>query len=395
MVKTLEQAFHVNAFQLGLLSSAFFVAYVAMQIPVGALIDRYGPRKLFVIAVFLCAIGCIVFGTTHSFEMLYVGRFLIGFGGAFSFIGTLTLVRHWFPAKHFAVLAGATQGLGMAGAYIGGAPISEVFHALGWRETLIYTAILFIGLLILIILFVKDHPKEHAEYHRNQPKRQISIIQDLMTVLKNKQTWLNGLYIGMTYGPTVVFATQWGASYIAQDFHHSITVAAGEVGMMFVGLAVGCPLIGWLSDRHHKRLPWMRASAIICIISICLLIYGDNFMHLHWLGSAWGITLLAFVYGLGNSGIIPSYALASEITDEKHTGIALGFANFSSLIIGAILLPFVGYILDIFGHIIKTHDTFIYPTSSYQVGFIALPICFVIAFFATILIKEPQKKRPS
>lgn len=388
MVHTLERAFHVNAFQLGLLSSMFFIAYVAMQIPVGALIDKFGPRKLFIAAVLICAIGCVIFGTTHSFAMLYVGRFCIGFGGAFSFIGTLTLIRHWFPDKHFAILAGATQGLGMLGAYIGGAPLAAVFHTLGWRETLIYTAIAFVILLILIVLFVKDFPDEHAEHYAHKRMKKMSIWQDLLTILKNKQAWLNGVYIGMLYGPTIVFAVQWGTSYTAQAYHRSTIMAAAEVGIVFIGLTVGCPIIGWLSDATRNRLLWMRICALMCLISISLLIYGTKLPQCAWCGSSTGIMTLAFIYGMFNSGIIPSYALGSEIAPPEYTGMALGFANFASLIIGAILVPIVGYILDILwtGQIHHGHPH--YLTTHYQLAFITLPCCFIIALIMTFLIKE-------
>ncbi|MDQ2995177.1 MAG: MFS transporter, partial [Pseudomonadota bacterium] len=120
----LMRSFSIEASGLGLLSSLFFFGYAPMQIPAGLLFDRFGPRVLLTISVFLCGAGALVFGMTDSFTVACIARWVIGFASSFAFVGSLLLASRWIDAKYYAMIAGLVQFMGSFGAIAGEWPIA-------------------------------------------------------------------------------------------------------------------------------------------------------------------------------------------------------------------------------------------------------------------------------
>src|SRR3989338_3340653 len=115
MANQLMQEFHVYALGLGALSAFFYYPYIVMQVPVGMLVDRFGPRRLLTVMVLMCALSNFIFGIAHNIWMADLGRFLMGFSSAFAFVSCLKLATSWFYPIRFPLLAGITQALGMVG----------------------------------------------------------------------------------------------------------------------------------------------------------------------------------------------------------------------------------------------------------------------------------------
>jgi MFS family permease len=133
MVGELMRDFAVGAAVLGHLSAAYFYAYAGMQIPVGLLLDRFGPRRLMTVAALACAGGCMLFAVGQSLAMVTAGRLLIGASAAFSLVGAMAIAGQWFPANRFALLSGLAMAMGMAGGAFGQAPLRLAIEATDWR----------------------------------------------------------------------------------------------------------------------------------------------------------------------------------------------------------------------------------------------------------------------
>jgi MFS family permease len=107
MVEELMREFAVGAGVLGNLSAAYFYGYAGMQIPVGLMLDRFGPRRLITIAALACAGGCVLFATGTTLATVTAGRFVIGAAAAFSLVGSMVVAGQWFSPARFALLSGA------------------------------------------------------------------------------------------------------------------------------------------------------------------------------------------------------------------------------------------------------------------------------------------------
>ncbi len=388
MAPQLMEDFHTNALGLGSLSAFFYYAYIMMQIPAGIMVDRYGPSKLLQIASLLCAIGSILFALTGNLQIATFSRFMIGFGSAFAFVCTLKVLVYWFDIRYFALFAGLTQALGMIGAAIGDAPMALLFHHYGWRHTMLGVAVLFFVIFVMMLLILRDTPKGSIT---KKPVKLKALITSIKNILSHPPTWINCFFIGLLYGPTAVFAGMWGVSFIHHAYHTSDVIAASEMGMVFIGLAIGCPIMGSFSNYIKKRVLVMRFSALMSLVMLTAIIYGHDYLV-----NLTGLTLLLhcmlFLYGFFNSGIIPSYALAAEINDKHYSGTALGLTNMASVCLGAIFIPIIGYLVGYYSHTSSHNPNAILSVYAFDHAFLLLPICLLLAFALTFWIKETHCK---
>ncbi|MGI9311166.1 MAG: MFS transporter, partial [bacterium] len=135
MTAELMRDFAVGGAALGTLSAWYFYAYASIQLPVGMLNDRFGPRKLMSAAVAVCALGSFGFALSETVLAASFFRAIIGASVAFAFLGALTIAGYWFAPSRFAMLAGAIQAMGMLGAMLGQAPLRYAVEMFGWRAT--------------------------------------------------------------------------------------------------------------------------------------------------------------------------------------------------------------------------------------------------------------------
>ena len=137
MVEELMRDFAVGGAIVGNLSALYFYGYAGMQIPVGLLLDRFGPRRLMTAAAGLVAVACLLFASSHGLASASLTRFLIGAGCAFSLVGAMAVAGQWFPRERFALLGGLAMMFGMAGGVFGQAPLRMAVDATDWRTTMV------------------------------------------------------------------------------------------------------------------------------------------------------------------------------------------------------------------------------------------------------------------
>lgn len=384
MSRELQISFGASAAGLGLLSSFFYYPYICMQLPVGLLVDRYSVRWLLTSMALVTAVGCSVFGLANTLWVAGIGRALIGFSAAFAMVSALKLAATWFPAERLGLLAGLTQALGMWGAAFGEAPVAFVMSLVGWRHTMLLMASMFIILAFLIVCFVQDSPfktKRSMGFNRNKTDSSaMSIKQSLKQVLSNRQSWLVALYAGCLFAPTAVMAEFWGPSYLQYGRGLSASSAAFANGLIFIGWGLGGPLAGWLSDKLGLRKPLLYFSALLGTILLSVIFYSSQLSEIT-------IFILFFVYGLTNIGVVVAYAVATEINPRKTVGASIAFANMGSILVGAVLQPIFGKVLELsLGH--KVIDISQLTHQNFFVAVSLLPLCSILAIALTFFIRE-------
>lgn len=375
IVPELMHEFGVGAVVIGTLSSFFYYSYVGMQMPVGILLDRFSTRYLMSAMTLLCAIGCFLFANAYRLPQVEIARFLIGFGAAFAFIGTMKLVTQWFPASRVGLLAGATQALGMAGASMGEKPMAMLNQMFQWRQVNTGIAVLFIALSILMFLFIRD------KKNQTKPSNKTPVSESLAIVLRNPQTWINGMLIGMLYAPMTCFSELWGVSFFKQSYALNTETAANIIGLIFIGWAAGGPIVGWLSDYLQRRKLLIIISTFICLLLMSALLYLPGLSLLQ-------LNILAFLFGVSNTGVGVSYAVATEINPRSVVGTSIAFANMMTVIIGAILQPIIGVLLDAFWDGKMIDDVPYYSAHDFKLVMLMMPIVLVIALTFSFFLKE-------
>lgn len=380
MAGSMMQTFHVSAAGFGIVSAFYFYAYAPMQLPAGVLFDRYGPRKLMTLALCLCAAGSFFFASTDYLFTAAIGRFLIGIGSAFSFIGVLLLVSRWFPAKQFALLAGIAQLMSSIGAIFGEMPLAHLIEYVGWRYASFILALIGFALAGLMWRFIRDYPSPVIS---TGPRRSFQEEwQRLYTLCSKPNTWIIGCYAGAIWTPIAVFSVLWGVPYLQQKFGISVLEASGLCSISWVGIGIGSPLLGWISDHCRSRRLVLTLSAVLGLFASCLILYVPG------ITPAWMCWVL-FMFGLGAGGQTVSFAVLRDITPPQLLGTASGFNNLAVLIGGAICQPLVGILLQRSQDWHQVNGIHYYSLSSYNHALSILPLSFLLSLIVSVFfIKE-------
>jgi MFS family permease len=385
MVTNLMRTFHITAGSLGLLAAMYYYAYTPLQAVVGMFVDYFGPRRILMLAIVLCAIGSWLFTISHSIYLAGIGRFLIGFGSAFAFVGVLKLAAIWLPHKRFATFVGITTGLGMLGAMIGDIVMSHAINAIGWRQLMLLGVYVGVVLLILFYLFVREHHPKHKPHPSALYLPFKTLCTEFINILQTRQLWLIGLIGCMTYLSLTVFAEMWGIAFIDSAHHVPNQLAARVNSFVFLGWFIGSPLNGWLSNIIHSRRKILMVGSLVGTLMITIiLIFPSMNMHL--------LMLSLFLFGLFSSSQILVFVMARETVKLKVAATAISFINFLVMLSGIILQPLVGHLLDLqwSGEMIH-HGIRVYSVSNFQKALIIIPVFMLLAFILSFSLKETYK----
>lgn len=363
--------FGVGAAGLGFISAAYFYAYMPMQIPAGLLYDRFGPRILLTFAILICALGTLAFTFTNQSELAATGRFMMGIGSAFSFVGVLVLAARWFPPRYYALLVGLAQMLSSIGAMLGETPLAMLVEHFGWRSTLNGIALLGLVLAGFIYMIVQDYPDGAQPEKSQAPKGEWKRLTD---VTRKSQSWIIALYAFCIWAPIVVFAGLWGVAYITHLYHVSLTVASLCVSMVWLGVGIGSPAFGWWSDHIQSRTKPLQISALVGVVSLITILYVPH-LPLFWM------FIVMFIFGISSSGQVVSFAVVKDINRPDHVGTASGFNNMATVAGGALIQPLVGVLLHFFWHGEMQFGVPVYHVWHYQQALFILPICSVVAWY--------------
>lgn len=380
MVPELMDTFGKSAAAIGLLSTYYFIAYTPMQFPVGVMMDKYGPRRVLTLAVLCCAIGTSLMGLSASFEMALAGRFLIGFGSAFAFVGVLKLATLWLSADRFAFIAGLTTTLGMVGAMFGQNVLKSMVLLIGWQHTIIYFGILGFILVPIIGFVVRDTPPSKAGRLVPITLTYRQLYQDILKLFRNRQIWINGIIGGLIILPTTIFAELWGVPFLKLNYGFTEQSAVLATSMIFLGWAVGSPLMGGLSDYIKRRRMPLIWGALLGMIVFSVILYSHNLPD-------YVVFSLLFLFGVISSTEVIVFAVARESASESVAGTAVAMTNFLVVCAG----PFqwiVGKILDSVWDGAMLAGQPVYTINNYQVALLLAPLSMGLAFILGFTLKE-------
>lgn len=374
MVDELMRDFGVSALVLGNLSAFYFYTYASVQIPVGLMMDRYGPRRLMSGAVLLSAVGIAVFALSTTISQAYVGRALIGLGCAFSWVGVLTVIAQWLPARHFAAFTGGGQFAGTAGALAGQAPLGYAVDSMGWRNSMLWIAAMCGVLALTMWLVVRDRPAADNRRH--------SLGAGLKAAVSNPQTWIIAL-IGMSLtGSVLAFAGLWGVPWLRAAHGLDRNQAAQLLSMVFIGWLIGAPVLGWLSDRLQRRRILLSFGTALSAITITTVLYWHS-------AHVWMLGILLFFNGLAGSTMILTFAAGREHNPAYASGAALGVVNTFVVASGALFQPLIGWLLDLRWDGTIEQGVRVYGMDAYNSAMLVVPAGAIIGFLLTLFMRDP------
>lgn len=384
MIPDLMAEFAVSGAVMGQLSALYFYPYAAMQLPIGALLDRYGARLMLTIALLLAAAGSVIFGSAGSVNIAYAGRFMVGAGSAVGFIASMALAARWFHPRHFALLTGLAMFFAMICGIAGQAPLALAVEAFGWRQTMIWAGISAAVLALLTALIVRNSPDPDTVEQAND-KRWAEIWAGLKDTVRRTEIWRIAIVAMSMSGPMLALGGLWGVPFLASAFGLDRPTSAFYTSLSLLGWAVGAPLSGWFSDRIGRRkLPLIVGTAANCgLLAVIAFVPGLD------------LTVMAvalFLSGLTGGCMVVNFALAREVSARRLHGSVSGLVNGTTVAAGAILQPIIGWILDLRWDGATLEGARVYQTADYRFAFICLVAWSGIGFLLSLTLRETYCK---
>ena len=377
MTHDLMRAFQVNGAGLGNLSAFYFYAYLLMQIPVGVMIDKYSPRLLTTLAIFVCGLATFAFSHTHTLWLACLSRALMGAGSAFAAVSCFKLAAVWFTPKRFAFVSGLFMTAAMLGAVGGQMPLSLLVQYKGWRNALEIVGM--IGMLLSVIYYLVLRDKPQAIDSIDKPKEKTITL--LRRIMFNKQTWVLSLYSGLAFAPVSVFGGLWGVPFLETAYQLSRTDAAFAISCIFVGFAAGAPFWGWFSDYVRRRKPVLFSGTFAALMCLLVVLYSP-YLSLSML------IILLFLFGFGASGFFTSFAMIREIFPLTLAATVLGIMNAFNSVFEALFEPLIGMILDCVWDGVMVNQIPQFSVFGYHVALLLLPVSLVLSLMTLFLIDE-------
>jgi MFS family permease len=337
--------------------------------------DSLGPRKVVPIGAAAVGVGALLFAT-GSTEAASAGRLIQGAGGVFALIGAAYIATQNFPASRAATLIGATQMFGMAGGSAGQFVVGPLIgRGTPWQA--FWAGMGVIGLVIAVLLFVllPAKPKSAGNAHGTAGSIWSGAGRALVAVFRNPQSILCGIIAGLLFIPTTIFDMTWGVRYLEEAHGFDYATAVLRSASVPFGWIIGCPLLGFLSDRIGRRKPVIAGGAVVLLGCLAWILYGP--------ADALPPYVLGIVAGIASGAAMLPYTVIKEANAPEHGGTATGVVNFLNFTFSALLGPVFGWLL-----VAVTGDAAQRELSHYQATFQPLLYGVVLALALTLLLKE-------
>jgi MFS family permease len=344
-----------------------------MQLPAGLLFDRFSVIYILPCAAFLSAMGVILMSEATTVVGLVFARLLGGMGSAFGFIGMLKVVRLYFPRRSFGFMVGISESIGFMGTAYCEYLLTYYLPDFGWRGTLF--ALGMVGLCIAALVCVSmiairrvplsqaSSPATVEDLGSHSQIQQLMI--DLKFFLANRAYWVFGLMSFCFFSVITAFSALWGVPILVNLHHVSVLEAGKAVSLIFWGIAVGGPVIGFLGmlDRSWvKRFCLMGGIACAACLFVLVVFSELNDLHLSFTMIQW----LNFGAGVGCTAYMLCFLMADERTPIRLSATCAGFINMVTMASALLIQPVMGYLLGLYGPVAVLNNIPSYDAMAYQ-----------------------------
>jgi MFS family permease len=336
---TAAERFGASASILATFAVLQLLVYAGLQIPVGVLLDRFGPRLLIVAGGVVMAAGQTLLAFSTTLGGAVTARVLVGAGDAMTFVCVLRLVGSWFPPNRNPLMAQLTGLIGQLGQILRAIPLVRLLHGPGWTPTYLMTAATGVLVVVVSAVLIRDEP---PGLHTDQVSPTIrEVARQVSAAFRHPGTRL-GLWTHFTtqYSGTA-FALLWGYPFLVTGEGLSPR-AAGLLLTVFVlaGMAVG-PVFGQLVGRHPLRRSWL----VLGIVGVAVAIWTAV---LAWPGRApmWLLVLLVLGLALGGPGSMIGFDFARTFNPPGRLGSATGIVNIGGFVASLVTIFAIGVVLD-------------------------------------------------
>lgn len=376
------QRFDVTAATISTVAVVQIIVYAALQIPVGILADRIGPRTLIVAGALFMAVGQLVLAFAPVFGVALAARILVGVGDAFTFVSVIRLLPNWFGGRVLPQLAQWVGTLGQLGQIIATVPFALLLHATGWQPALLVASgFSVLGAAVTLALVRRGEPPPLTS-----PVPTGSIMRQLGSTVRRPGTQL-AFWVHLVGGtaPTVM-ALMWGYPFLTAGLGLQVSEAAGIFSLLVVGNVIAGPIIGYLV----ARFPLRRSNLVLTVVTIIVVVWLAVIL---WPGRP-PIPLVCALYivvGMGGPGSLIGFDVARTFNPSHALGSASGIVNTGGFIGGFLSVFGIGLVLDAV-RATGGSDAALYTLDGFRLAFL-VPVGIIAIGVVGLLIARTHTRR--
>ncbi len=386
---TLQDYFGVGTASVALLASAYLYAYTLMQIPSGILTDKFGPRKAATIFIFLIAIGSVLSAfsaTSNDFNLMIVGKFVIGIGAAVVYIPIMKVLAVWYRKNEFASMSGILLLVGNVGGIAAATPMVLMMDSLGVQNTYFVLALVTAAIAALCWFMVRNHPsemelpsieeivsEETGEPIVESTSAKMGTVEALKkTFSSGRRFWPLAIWFFFMYGTIMLWQASQAGSFYKSIYGFTGSDAGLMVTMVGIGMVAGCPIAGRLSDKYlrsRKKVILIGTIIYTCIWGVIWATAGNDGMD-----SMAVQAVINFLFGFFGGFFVVSYAQIKELYPIAMAGTSTAALNLFPFAGGAILITIAGFIV--------TDKTLAQFQTVWLMAFVMMLIACICAFLS-------------
>jgi MFS family permease len=369
MMPELSNAFGLSALGVATIVGFFYYGYAPFSIVAGVVFDRMSLRIPLTISALVIGIGAALFASGNP-GLASVGRFLQGAAGVFATVGALYIASHYFSPSRTATMTGATQMFGMAGGSAGQFAVGPLIAGgLVWSSFWLGMGVVAVVLAVLLFLFV---PRAQKKQQRDDWL--MSAFHALKVVFSNPQSILCGLISGLLFIPTTIFDMVWGVRYLQEAHGMEYGSAVMHSATVPLGWIIGCPLLGFISDRIGRRRPVIISGAFVLMVCLAWILFGPKDVLPPY--------TLGLVAGIASGSAMVPYTVIKEVNPPEFGGTATGVINFLNFSFSALLGPVFGWTLQ------SVSGGATAELEHYQIAFVPLLYGVALVLILALFLKE-------
>jgi MFS family permease len=333
------ERFDVQAAALSSLAVVQLVVYAALQIPVGVVLDRLGPRPLIVCGAALMIVGQTTLALAPTLGVALVGRILVGAGDAMTFISVSRLIAAWFSGRTLPLLSQAMGTIGQFGQVLSAIPLSILLHDLGWEPAYLSAAALSLVAFVLVVIFVQNTPAGTPVSER--VTGWAAALRQLRESLKRPGTRLGFWSHFVTQSSGSVLTLLWGFPFLSVGLGYGPTMASLLLTLIVAAAVVSGPVLGVLSARY----PYRRSNLVIAIVVSMGTAWAALLL---WPGQPplWLVIVMLVVVAVGGPGSLIGFDFARTFNPARSLGSASGVVNVGGFLASFVMMLLIGVVLD-------------------------------------------------
>ncbi|MGI4852201.1 MAG: MFS transporter [Janthinobacterium lividum] len=365
MLHDIMTQFHIDTALFGQFSGVYYIGYSLMHLPIGIMLDRYGPRYVMTGCILLTVMGMLPLLYAEDWLYPLAGRMLIGVGSSAAILGTFKIIRMMFREQLFTRMLSLSVTIGVIGAIYGGGPLGYMCEVWGYKTVIYIFALIGLILALITYMLVPNIPAASQ-----QP-----VMSDIKTVFRNKKVIMLCLLAGMMVGPLEGFADVWGSEFLKQFYRFDITTANYLPSIIFMGMCFGGPALSFIAEKTNQYWGAIIGAGTIMFLSFTALVSG--------LLTISTMTLSFILVGICCAYQILAIYKASTFVPDHVVGLTTAVANMIIMIFGYGFHTAIGLVINAYGN----------TNIAYAYGIAVIPVTLFLAITGLIIMAYHEKKQ--